>query len=512
MSSNNSRIAKNTIALYARTILTMLVSLYTSRVVLQELGESDFGIYNVVGGLVVLFSFLQGAMATATQRFLNIELGKNDIEAFNKIFSLSIITHVIIALVVFFLAETIGLWFFETQMNIPEARRHAAQWVYQLSILTCIINILRIPHNASIIANEKMGFYAYVGIFEAVLKLTIVYLLVLSPSDKLISYSILITIVAIIINIIYWIFCRKKLEGCRFIPVWDKNTFKELIGFSGWSLFGSIANVSASQGVNILLNIFCGVIVNASMGIANQVMHAVNTFVTNFQTAFVPQIMKSYAANDTSYFLSLINKTSRYSYLLLFLIGLPIIICCEPILNIWLVEIPDFSVQFTQLMICFCLIDALSGPLWYSVQATGKIRNYQICVSSIIFINLPLSYILLKFGLSPIYTLVCRVGINLITHIYRIFYLHHKINLNIKKYCIEVMLRISLTTVIALPIPLFLFKFINPTSFIHILIYVILVVMQTICIIYFVGIDKQEKMFVFDKIKSVLCKKLKQEQ
>lgn len=507
MSSNSTRIAKNTIALYTRTILTMLVSLYTSRVVLRELGESDFGIYNVVGGLVVLFSFLQGAMATATQRFLNIELGKNDTAGFNKVFSMSIMTHIAIALIVLILGETIGLWFFETQMNIPADRHYAAQWVYQSSILTCIINILRIPYNASIISYEKMGFYAYMGIFEAVMKLLIVYILVLSPSDKLISYSVLLSLVALLVNLIYWLYCRFKLNECRFKPAWDVKLFKSLIGFSGWSLFGSVANVSASQGVNMLFNIFCGVIVNASMGIANQVMHAVNTFVTNFQTAFVPQIMKSYAANEKDYFLTLINKTSRYSYLLLFLIGMPIIICCEPILNIWLGEIPEYSVSFTQLMICFCLIDALSGPLWYSVQATGKIRNYQIIVSSIIFINLPLSYIILRFGLSPVYALVCRVGLNMVTHIYRIFYLRHKIDLNIRKYCNEVMLRILMTTLMALPIPIILFRSMNPSSLIPVLVYLTIVIVQTAVIIYLIGMNKQEKHLIQNKIRSIICKR-----
>ena len=485
----------------------MLVSLYTSRVVLRELGESDFGIYNVVGGLVVLFSFLQGAMATATQRFLNIELGKNDTAGFNKVFSMSIITHIAIALIVLILGETIGLWFFETQMNIPDDRHYAALWVYQLSILTCIINILRIPYNASIIAYEKMGFYAYMGIFEAVMKLLIVYILVLSPSDKLISYSVLLSVVALAVNLIYWIFCRFKLNECRFKPAWDAKLFKSLIGFSGWSLFGSVANVSASQGVNILFNIFCGVIVNASMGIANQVMQAVNLFVTNFQTAFVPQIMKSYAANEKEYFLALINRTSRYSYLLLFLIGMPIILCCEPILNIWLGEIPEYSVSFTQLMICFCLIDALSGPLWYSVQATGKIRNYQIIVSSIIFINLPLSYIILRLGLSPVYALGCRVGLNMVTHVYRIFYLRHKIGLDIRKYCIEVMLRILITTLMALPIPIMLFKSMNPSSLIHVLLYLAIVIVQTVIVIYMVGIDKQERHFIQNKIRNIICKR-----
>ena len=506
-SSNNKRIAKNTFALYTRTILTMLVSLYTSRVVLRELGESDFGIYNVVGGLVVLFSFLQGAMSTATQRFLSIELGKQDSSGFNRVFSMSLICHFAIGLIVLILGETIGLWFFETQMNIPSDRHVAALWVYHLSILTCIVNIIRIPYNASIIANEKMQFYAYVGIVEVLMKLSIVYLLVLSKIDKLISYAVLMCLVTIITNIIYQIYCKKKLKGCNMVYFWDKKLFKELIGFSGWSLFGSAANVSANQGVNILMNIFCGVVVNASMGIANQAIHAINTFVTNFQTAFVPQIMKSYAADDKDYFLSLINRTSRYSYLLLFIIGLPIIISCEPILNIWLGEVPEYSVQFTQLMICFCLIDAASGPLWYSVQATGKIRNYQIAVSSIIFLNVPICYVILNAGLSPIYAVVCRVAINFLTHLYRIIYLKHKINLDIPKYCKDTMLRIVIVTIISIPLPMILYAQTKPTTIFAVITYILISLCQTAIMIYIAGIDAAERQLLNNKIKTIICRR-----
>jgi len=511
-SQNNKRIAKNTIALYIRTISSMLVSLYTSRVVLRELGESDFGIYNVVGGLVVLFSFIQGAMSISTQRFLNIELGRKSLIGFNKVFSMSLICYYILGVLVLIFGETIGLWFFETQINIPESRYYSAKWAYQLSLLTCIVSIIRIPYNSSIIAYEKMSFYAYTSVIEGLMKLGVVYLLVLSSIDKLISYSFLILFVTIILYVIYRYFCKSKLIGCRFTISWDWKLFKELISFSGWSLFGSAANVSASQGINIIMNLFCGVIVNASMGIANQVSNAINTFVTNFQTAFVPQIMKSYAGDDKEYFLLLINRTSRYSYLLLFIIGAPIIICCDPILHLWLVNPPEYSIQFTQLMICFYLIDALSGPLWYSVQATGKIRSYQIIVSSFIFLNLPICYIVLKCGLSPIIVLLCRVIINLSIHLYRILYLEYKIQLNVKEYLRGVMLRIIIVSIVSIPLLLLLYNFIKPIRIMYVLTYITTSIILIAVIIYIFGIDSYERNLIKYKLKSIICKRSVQEQ
>ena len=506
MSKDAKRLAHNTLALYFRTALTMLVSLYTSRVVLRELGETDFGIYNIVGGVVVLFSFLQAAMSTATQRFLSIELGKNDISGFNKVFNLSIICHIVIAIVVLIIGESIGLWLFETKLNIPPERKIASQWVYQFSLLTCLANIIRIPYNASIIAHEHMSFFALVGILEAILKLLIAYLLVVFHYDKLISYSILVFIVTGLITIIFVIFCKTRLRGCNFILYWDKKLLMKLISFSGWSLFGSVASVSASQGVNILLNVYFGVIINASMGIANQISSAVSTFSTNFQTAFVPQLMKAYASNNQDYFLLLINKTSKYSYFLLLLIGLPIIICCEPLLDIWLNDVPLFSVQFVRLIICSCMIDALSAPLWYSVQAIGNIKMYQMMVSAIIIINLPVSYIFLAYGFPPTSALFVRIALNVITHVFRIIYLKRKISLDIKKYLYNVIIPSLVCTFIVIPIPLISYRYIDSSNIYNVLLIILLTVLQSVILIYVFGLNKQEKSSVNNKLVAVISK------
>lgn len=494
---NNKRIAKNALFLYFRTFLVMIVSLYTSRVVLQVLGETDFGIYNVVGGIVMLFSFLNSAMSTATQRFLNFELGRNDIKAVERVFSMSMTAHLSIALFVLIAAETVGLWFLYTQMNIPDERMTAALWVYQFSVLGCCAQILRIPYNASIIAYEKMSFYAYVSIIEVLLKLGIVFLLVVTFTDKLITYSILMFAVLVVMNFVYKYYCNKHFTTCRYKFFWDGSFYKKLMSFSGWSLLGCVANVGASQGLNIMLNIFYGVVVNAAMGIAHQVSVAVNSFVSSFQTAFIPQIVKSYAAGERDYFMSLVFRASRLSYYLIFIIGLPVIICCNQVLHIWLTDVPEFTLQFTQLMIVFAMIDALSNPLWNSVQATGKIRNYQLWLSVLIISNLPISYALLKLGFSPVIAVFVRVLINAIIHFGRVAYLKLLVDLSIGRYLKEVMARVFIVTVLSIPIPLLIYR--ENAGFIYTVVTIVTTMISSSLIIFFFGLTKNEKKMIWEK-------------
>ena len=370
-SENTRRIAKNTVMLYIRMLLIMAVTLYTSRVVLNVLGVEDFGIYNVVGGIVVMFSFLNGAMATSTQRFLSFSLGKNDQEQVARVFSMSMTTHISIALIVLLLAETFGLWIFYRYLNIPPERMGAAQWVYQLSVLTFCISIIRVPYNAGIIAYERMSFYAYISIVEVCLKLGMVILLQYLGSDKLILYALLMALTTGIVTFIYKLYCCKTFSVCRYHYFWDKHLYKELISFSGWSLFGSAANVGVQQGINILLNVFFGVVTNAALGIANQVSSAVSQLVGNFQTAFNPALVKSYASGDYSYFVRLIFQTSRFSYFLLFIIALPLYLCMPFVLKVWLDIVPEYTVVFCRWMLVFVLIDAVSAPLWIGCNYSG---------------------------------------------------------------------------------------------------------------------------------------------
>lgn len=452
--SNNKRIAKNTIMLYIRMLLIMAVTLYTSRVVLEVLGVEDFGIYNIVGGIVILFSFVNNAMATATQRFLSFELGCNNIKEAERVFSMSLTAHISIALFVLFLAETIGLWFLLTQMNIPNGRMTATIWCYQFSILTTCIQIVRVPYNACIIAYEKMSFYAYISILEVILRLLIVFLLCIGGFDRLIFYSILMCLVGLVICYVYKITCNRNFLISKYHFFWDKMLYRKLMSFSGWSLFGSAANAGAQQGLNILLNIFCGVTVNAAMGITNQVTTAVYSFVSSFQTAFNPQLVKSYASGDKEYFTNLIFQTSKFSFFLLLLISLPFLLECEFVLSIWLKEVPQHAVQFTQLMLIFLVIDAISAPLWISVQAIGNIRNYQLLMSFLILLNLPFSYLVLHQGYEPEKVLFIRVIINLITFLVRIVYLKRRISFPANKYIKEVLGVIVLVLILSIPIPM----------------------------------------------------------
>lgn len=453
-SVNNKRIAKNTLFLYFRTLLVMLVSLYTSRVILQTLGETDFGIYNIVGGVVVLFSFLNQAMATATQRFLNFYLGKGDIDEVKRVFSTSMTVHISISLLVILLSETIGLWFFYTQLNIPQDRFIAAFWAYQLSVLSCCLQIIRIPYNAAIIAYERMSFYAYVSIAEVLLRLGICYLLVIGSADKLILYAILMSLVAFIVNFIYKVYCTKHYETTRYSLFWDSQLYKKLLSFSGWSLMGSVANVGANQGANILFNIFVGVVANAAMGIAQQVTSAVTSFTGSFQTAFIPQLVKSYSSGDKSYFEQLIFNTSRLSFFLIWVMGFPILMCIQPILELWLSDVPQYTAEFSSLYIIYCMIDACSNPLWNAVQAKGDIKKYQMVISAIIISNVIFGYILLIMGFSPITVVLVRVLLNLFQHLYRIYFLKHAIEFNVKKYMRDVMLPITYVVILSIPLPI----------------------------------------------------------
>lgn len=504
--SLNKRIAKNTLALYVRSIIVMLVSLYTSRVVLETLGADDFGIYNVVGSVVVLFSFIQGAMATAVQRYLNFELGRDDKNAVSRVFSMSMTVHIMIALIVVVLSETIGLWFLNTQMQIPSGRHIATQWVYQFSVLTCCVNILRIPYNATIIAYEKMSFYAYVSILEVFLKLSVVFLLVFSNGDRLILYSIQMLIVSIIISVAYVFFCRKKFTTCSYSLFWDKKLFEEIFGFSAWSLFGSMANLGASQGINVLLNIFCGVVVNAAMGLAQQVNSAVSQFIVNFQTAFVPQLVKLYARNEYEKFVHLIFRSSKLSYFLILLIGLPVLTYTRPLLEIWLHSVPEYTVQFTRLMILFSMIDAMSGPLWNSVQATGKIRNYQILISSIIAINVPAAYVILKLGGSPIIVLVVRVIINFITHLVRIFYLRRLFEFPSLPYIKDIMSRIVFVSIVAMPLPLLMMRKVPTPTVWQLLFFLVIIVLQTAVFVFLLGLSQGERRTLINGVRQKIVK------
>lgn len=504
--SNNKRIAKNTMFLYMRTFVILIVSLFTSRIVLQALGAEDYGIYNIIGGVVVLFSFLNTALTQATQRFLNFSLGKKDKTATHSVFCMSMNAYLLLSVILFVVAETIGLWFVNTQLNIPVNRMTAALWVYHFSVITFIANLIRIPYNASIIAYEQMDFFAYLSLLEVILKLIIVYLLWISPWDKLIVYALMYTFVTFLITVLYKFYCRHHFDITHYKFIWDKDLFKKLFSFSGWSLFGSLANLGASQGLNILVNIFCGVTVNAAMGIASQVSGAVTQFFSNFQTAFSPQIVKEYAAGEYEKLNKLIFSSAKFSFYLMFVISLPLILEMDKILDIWLVEVPQYTAIFTDLILVFMMLEALSGPLWMFVQATGRIRNYQILMSSLIVLNLPIVYIVLKIGYPVYWVWIIRILVDIIVAITRLLYISRSYNFPSLLYIYKTLVPVMLVVFFCLPVPIVLMNLIAG-FWTNLLVTITTSLLSSSIVIYFVGLDKSEKGFIKESVISKLIRK-----
>lgn len=449
-SNDNKRIAKNTFYLYIRMFVMILITLYSSRIILKALGVDDFGIYNLIGGVVVLLSFINNAMTNATQRFLSFALGLEDIELQKSTFCMSMTCHIIIAILLFVLAETIGLWFIYTQLDIPALRSGAAFWVYQFSILVFVSNILRVPYNASIISHEHMSFYAYTTIIEAFLRLIIAFVVLYIQTDKLILYAVLLVIPSLLMNLLYWGYCKKKFgKVCSYKPKWDKKLFREMMQFSGWAMVNGGASIASQQGGNFLVNIFSGVAANAAFGISNQVSSAVNSFVSNFQTAFQPQIVKLYASGDKESLQILIFRTSAISFFLLFAISLPLIDQTDYVLRIWLGEFPNYSVIFCQILLVFYLVDATQAPLWMLIYGTGVVKQYTIVTGLLTVINIPISYLLLAEGF-PIYIIfVVKVVLSLLVSIYRVFYVGYYVDFPCKMYIRKVVLRVIIVLLLS---------------------------------------------------------------
>ncbi|MDR0504035.1 MAG: oligosaccharide flippase family protein [Treponema sp.] len=504
MSSNTKRIAKNTLLLYFRQILTMLISLYTVRIILDVLGIEDYGIYNVVAGFVVIFSFLNSAMTSATQRFLNYAMGEKDDKQLGNVFSLSIIIHVIIALLAVVLAETLGLWIFKTFLSIPRQRYNAAFLVYQFSVLATVINIVKVPFGALVIAHEKMSFYAFISIFEAIFKLAVAFLLLILLYDKLIIYSLLTSISALIIFIIKIIYCKKMFNTVCFNYNKDILLLKNFTSFSFWSVFGQLANLCKVNGTNVILNIFHGVTLNAAMGLSTQVKMAVFTFVSNFQTAFRPQIVKSYAVRDFDYFFKLIFQTSKISFYLMFIFSLPLFLNLDFVLFLWLKEYPDYSVIFIRIMIIDSLLNALSGPLYTSIQATGDIKKYQIITSILVILNLPVSLLFLYLKFSPVYILITRLAIDSIILAFQVYLLRIKVNFSVFLYIKDVILPILAIMFIVSGLSIFINVFFIDWA--CLLLSCAVSVAGTVLLAYFFGLNSQEKIFINDWITRKLLK------
>lgn len=436
---NKRRIFKNTFALYLRTAIAMVVSLVVTRILLKELGEDNYGIYNVVASVVVLFSFLNASMSQAIQRFITFALGKGNLKRTNEVFSTSVITQLLITMLLIVICETVGVWFINRWMVIDASRLEAVNWAFQFSILTFAANFLRVPYESSIIAYEKMSFFAYATIGDSLIKLAIVYLLAFSPIDKLIFYTQLLFLESLIMLGIYYLHCRVRFPICRFNWIWDRGLFKEIFLFSGWNVFGSMANIFSQKGVVIFLNLFVGIVANAAMGIANQVNSALNSFINSFQTSFRPQIIKAYAAGENDYLLNMISATSKFSFILIYVPAILIVVNTQWILSVWLTEVPEYTVRFCQLITISCMIDAVTGPYNCAILATGKIKGYQLALSLSCLLDVTLCYAILKSGISANYVLYSRILTRGVFNMFiGLYFMNVLLDFKVVEYCRKV--------------------------------------------------------------------------
>lgn len=475
----------------------MLIGLYTSRVILRNLGVTDYGIYNAVGGIVGMFSIISATLGNATSRFITIAIGKGNQDDINKTFGCIKVLYYWLCIILIILAETIGLWFLYHKMTIPDGRMHAALWVYQYSILSSVIGFICVPYNAALIAHEKMSAFAWISLLDSIFKLLICYLLAISPFDRLVTYSSLLFGCGIIDRIIYAIYCNKYFEEVKAKPRLDKTQFKDILTFSGWAMGGNIAWVLNTQGITLLLNMFFGPVVNAARGIAQQVQGVMTQFVSNFQTAINPQITKSYARSDFSRMKELVTLSSKYSYFLLLLMFVPVFIEAPVILKWWLVTVPEGTVLFLRITLISELIRALSNPLQISVMATGRIKKYQILDSMFSLLVLPIVYILFRFLNSAAYwaflMMVFREAMRLIICIITVLPM---IVFSRREYCKCILFPLVLVTLLVPIIPYFAENTINDVlvKFISVL---LLSLFSTLIIILFIGLNRQERSLTF---------------
>lgn len=502
--STNRTIAKNSIALYLRMLLVMLVGLYTSRVVLKTLGVEDYGVYNVVGGFVAMLAFLNKVFVDATQRFLSFILGENDIEKLRSVFSTSLTVHVLIAVVIILIGETVGLWFVNNKLVIPSERLTAANWVYQCSLLSLIVTIICVPYRAIVVAHEKMYIYAYFGIIEAILKLVIVYLLLVSDIDKLILYGILHLCVSLIVPIWNWAYCQKRFIECVFKLHINVQMFREMMSFSIWTMIGSLGFSFKDQFLNIIMNLFLGPTINAARGITTQVNGIVMNFAENFTTAVSPQITKQYASGDTNRSRHLVKTGARFSFLLMLLIVIPIIVHVDYILDFWLGDVPDYTSLFVSITLIASLYYSCSKPLTIALMAIGDIKWFQIGVSIIMLTELPIAYLLLKHGYPPQYALMPSVVTNILGVLFR-FYLLKKKDFVLQGFVSEVLVKCTLLMIASYLLCIFIKKFLM-ADVLGILISLFLSVVITMHVIYFVGTTQGERQ-VIRKIINAFTKK-----
>lgn len=505
-SDNNKRIAKNTIFLYFRMLFLLGVGLFTSRVVLSSLGAQDYGIYNVVGGFISMFTIFNAGLTSATQRFITFDLGKGNLKELRDTFSTCVIIYMMIALVILVFAEVGGVWFLENKLTIPTDRLYAARWVFQLSLITLIIGLVSTPYNALIVSHERMGAFAWISIYEALAKLAVAYQIYVTSYDKLIVYAVMLCIVQLSVRIIYNVYCNRNFKESKVIFNFNWAKIKKIYGFTGWAMFGGLANIGFTQGLNVLLNMFFNPVANAARGVAVQVQNIINGFVLNFQTALNPQIIKSYAKGDTSYMFKLIFASSKFSFLLLFVMSLPVMLEAETLLGLWLKEVPKYTPLFFRLIIITTMIDGISNPFMRAVDATGNIKKYQIIVGGILLMIVPVSYVVLKLGGAPYSVFIVHICMSFLAFLMRLYLVRKLINYSIMMYWKNVLSRLIVVVIISVVFSLFVRAKMEP-SLIRLIVVSLFSASAVLLLSYNIALLPNERALLKNKFQSIIQKK-----
>lgn len=504
--SNNKTILKNTIFLYIRTLFLLVLGLYTSRVTMQALGIENYGIINVVGGFVSMFALISGSLTSACQRYLTFELGKPNGNV-QQVFSSTFYIHIILAIVVVILAETAGLYFVNSKLNLPSDKMYEVQWVFQCSVITFVLNLINIPYNALIVAHERMKSFAYISIVEGILKFLTVYSLLVLPYNSLILYSCFSLFSSMIIRTIYLWYCKRSFkQEATVCSVKETSSFKMIFGFAGWAFVGNTATLMNNQGLNMILNIFVGVTINAARGIASMVESTVSSFVYNFTTALNPQITKSFAQDDKLRFSELLDLGMRLSFFLMVFMSLPIIAVTPDVLDIWLGIYPDYAIPFIRITLIIAIVQAMANPFITGVCATGDIRNYQLVVGGVTLLNIPICYILLMIGLDPMWVYYASLIMYVITFIIRLWFVRNKASIAISDYFKVLMLKLVPIALLSFAICYTTSLFVKTQTFLGLVIFAIISCSGIAAIIFLFGLKNNEKQFVLWFIQNRLMK------
>lgn len=492
MDDNRSqRIAKNTFFLYIRMFFVLVVGLYISRIVLRNLGVEDFGIYSLVASVVVFLNFLQAALNNATARYLTYEIGIGNIQRLTKVYSMAINCHILLALILFVIMEVAGVWFLNNKLNICNNRLCAANWLFQFSLGTFVLSIIRTPYISNVIAHEKMGFYAFASIIEIILKLGVALSLIYVAMDRLILYSALLFVVSLIVLLLYGYYCFRNIKETRYLRLWDAQLLKDFSSYSGWSLFVNGADICTQQSITIFFNWFIGIVGNAALGVVGQVNAGLNLFVSNFCQAFNPQLIKSYANKDYSYFLKLIYSTSKIAYILFVVIAIPIAFNLDLVLKIWLGKYPNGTIELVVATLVYYMFDSLQSPLFQAVHATGYIRTHHIIVGTLKALAIPAIYLTLRLGYSGATALFVWSLSNVIVSFARVIYMKTLIQLDVKKYLTDVFIPLVVLTGILIMAPLGI-NMMVADSIARLLLHVVITILIILCSLKFI-LNKEEK-------------------